>query len=202
LKFYFRFSLINSFSPLHTDLERLLDSLNEAQRQAVRTVHGPLMIIAGAGSGKTRVITHRLAYLIECGHAQPQEILTLTFTNRAANEMKARVESLIGTGSLKGMWIGTFHSNFARLLRQHAPALGFGTNYSIYDTDDSQRLIKEIMGELGISAQSLSPQLVQARISMAKNKFILPHQYLEKSTRFDFVEEQVSRIYSPLCRAT
>jgi len=196
LKFYFRFSLINSFSPLHTDLERLLDSLNEAQRQAVRTVHGPLMIIAGAGSGKTRVITHRLAYLIECGHAQPQEILTLTFTNRAANEMKARVESLIGTGSLKGMWIGTFHSNFARLLRQHAPALGFGTNYSIYDTDDSQRLIKEIMGELGISAQSLSPQLVQASISMAKNKFILPHQYLEKSSRFDFVEEQVSRIYA------
>ncbi len=154
------------------------------------------MIIAGAGSGKTRVITYRLAYLIDKGYAHPQEILVLTFTNRAADEMKERISALLKLESMKGLWIGTFHSNFARLLRQHAPLLGFGSNYSIYDADDTQRIIREIMGELGISVQSLSPQLVQSRISAAKNKFILPHQYLEKSARFEFTEQQVARIYT------
>lgn len=154
------------------------------------------MIIAGAGSGKTRVITYRLAYLINKGYAHPQEILALTFTNRAADEMKERISALLKLESMKGLWIGTFHSNFARLLRQHAPLLGFGSNYSIYDADDTQRIIREIMDELGISVQSLSPQLVQSRISAAKNKFILPHQYLEKSARFKSTEQQVARIYT------
>ncbi|MDW8465615.1 MAG: UvrD-helicase domain-containing protein [Chloroherpetonaceae bacterium] len=183
-------------------MEHLLQELNPAQRKAVETTDGPVIIIAGAGSGKTRVITYRTAYLIGVRQVAPPQILALTFTNRAANEMKERIRTLLGETATQGLWIGTFHSNFARLLRQHAPALGFSTNFSIYDTEDTQRLIKEIMGELGISLQMLSPQQVQARISAAKNRFVLPHEYLEKSTRFDFFERaHRSHLYA-LQRAT
>ncbi len=151
------------------------------------------MIIAGAGSGKTRVITYRTAYLIGHENARPSEILALTFTNKAANEMKERVEHLLGDGSTKGLWIGTFHSNFARLLRQHAEQLGFTSNYSIYDQDDSNRLIKEIMGELGINTQTLSPNTVQNIISSAKNKFVLASEFASKAR--DYVEEQAAKVY-------
>jgi len=151
------------------------------------------MIIAGAGSGKTRVITYRTAYLIGHENVRPSEILALTFTNKAANEMKERVEHLLGDGSTKGLWIGTFHSNFARLLRQHAERLGFTNNYSIYDQDDSNRLIKEIMGELGINTQTLSPNTVQHVISSAKNKFVLASQFTSKAR--DYIEEQAAKVY-------
>lgn len=167
--------------------------MNPAQREAVTTTKGALMIIAGAGSGKTRVITYRAAYLIGHEQVRPSEILALTFTNKAAGEMKERVEHLLGGGSTKGMWIGTFHSNFARLLRQHAQQLGFTSNYSIYDQDDSNRLIKELMGELGINTQTLSPNTVQNIISSAKNKFILASQFA--STARDYVEEQAAKVY-------
>lgn len=151
------------------------------------------MIIAGAGSGKTRVITYRTAYLIGHENVRPSEILALTFTNKAANEMKERVEHLLGDGSTKGLWIGTFHSNFARLLRQHAELLGFTNNYSIYDQDDSNRLIKEIMGELGINTQTLSPNTVQNIISNKKNKFVLASQFASKAR--DYIEEQAAKVY-------
>ncbi len=170
-----------------------LNDLNPAQREAVTTTKGAVMIIAGAGSGKTRVITYRTAYLIGQEHAKPSEILALTFTNKAASEMKERIERLLGEGSTKGLWIGTFHSNFARLLRQHAEHLGFTSNYSIYDQDDANRLIKEIMGELGINAQTLSPNTVQNVISSAKNKFLLASQFA--STARDYVEEQAAKVY-------
>ncbi len=170
-----------------------LDDLNAAQREAVTTTKGAVMIIAGAGSGKTRVITYRTAYLIGHENVRPSEILALTFTNKAANEMKERVEQLLGDGSTKGLWIGTFHSNFARLLRQHAELLGFTSNYSIYDQDDAHQLIKEIMGELGINTQTLSPSTVQHVISSAKNKFVLADQFASKAR--DYVEEQAARVY-------
>jgi DNA helicase-2/ATP-dependent DNA helicase PcrA len=170
-----------------------LDDLNAAQREAVTTTKGAVMIIAGAGSGKTRVITYRTAYLIGHENVRPSEILALTFTNKAANEMKERVEHLLGDGSTKGLWIGTFHSNFARLLRQHAELLGFTSNYSIYDQDDSNRLIKEIMGELGINTQTLSPNTVQHVISSAKNKFVLASQFASKAR--DYIEEQAAKVY-------
>ncbi len=176
-----------------THLNINLDDLNAAQREAVTTTKGAVMIIAGAGSGKTRVITYRTAYLIGHENARPSEILALTFTNKAANEMKERVEHLLGDGSTKGLWIGTFHSNFARLLRQHAEQLGFTSNYSIYDQDDANRLIKEIMGELGINTQTLSPNTVQHVISSAKNKFVLADQFA--STARDYIEEQAARVY-------
>ncbi len=170
-----------------------LDDLNAAQREAATTTKGAVMIIAGAGSGKTRVITYRTAYLIGRENVRPSEILALTFTNKAANEMKERVEHLLGDGSTKGLWIGTFHSNFARLLRQHAERLGFTSNYSIYDQDDANRLIKEIMGELGINTQTLSPNTVQHVISSAKNKFVLADQFASNAR--DYVEEQAAKVY-------
>ncbi len=170
-----------------------LDDLNAEQREAVTTTKGAVMIIAGAGSGKTRVITYRAAYLIGHENVRASEILALTFTNKAAGEMKERVEGLLGSGSTKGMWIGTFHSNFARLLRQHAEQLGFTSNYSIYDQDDANRLIKEIMDELGINTQTLSPNTVQNVISSAKNKFVLASQFA--STARDYIEEQAAKVY-------
>lgn len=151
------------------------------------------MVVAGAGSGKTRVITYRIAYLIEQGLARPSEILALTFTNKAANEMKSRIEALLGDGATKGLWIGTFHSNFARLLRERAELLGFAKNFSIYDQDDSLRLIKELMTELGINAQTLSPNTVQNVISSAKNKFSLPSQFAAQAR--DYVETQAAQVY-------
>lgn len=170
-----------------------LDDLNSAQREAVTTTKGAVMIIAGAGSGKTRVITYRAAYLIGRENVRASEILALTFTNKAAGEMKERIENLLGSGTTKGMWIGTFHANFARLLRQHAEQLGFTSNYSIYDQDDANRLIKDIMGELGINTQTLSPNTVQNVISIAKNKFVLASEFA--STARDYVEEQASKVY-------
>jgi len=174
-------------------LKTLLEKLNPEQKKAVTTTQGPLMIIAGAGSGKTRVITYRIAYLIHQNLCRPEEILALTFTNKAAQEMRARIEGLLGNGSTRGLWIGTFHSNFARLLRSHASKIGYENNFSIYDADDSKKIIKDIMSELGIATDLISPNAVQSIISKAKNTFVLPARFAETAT--DFVYEKVADVY-------
>ncbi len=174
-------------------MNTLLDKLNPEQKKAVTTTHGPLMIIAGAGSGKTRVITYRIAYLIHRNLCSPEQILALTFTNKAAQEMRERIESLLGEGSTRGLWIGTFHSNFARLLRNHASKIDFDSNFSIYDADDSKKIIKEVMAELGLATDLISPNAVHSMISQAKNKFVLPARFAE--TASDFVSEKVSEVY-------
>jgi DNA helicase-2/ATP-dependent DNA helicase PcrA len=174
-------------------LQELLAQLNPSQRGAVEAAQGPVMIIAGAGSGKTRVITYRTAYLIQSLNVQPKKILALTFTNKAASEMRERVEHLLGDGSTKGLWIGTFHANFARLLRQHAVSLGYDQNFSIYDADDQQKVIKEIMKEVGMSTEQFNPKMVASKISMAKNKFVLPTEYFKLAA--DYVEEKVAGVY-------
>ena len=174
-------------------MNTLLDKLNPEQKKAVTTTHGPLMIIAGAGSGKTRVITYRIAYLIHRNLCSPEQILALTFTNKAAQEMRERIESLLGEGSTRGLWIGTFHSNFARLLRNHASKIDFDSNFSIYDADDSKKIIKEVMAELGLATDLISPNAVQSMISQAKNKFVLPARFAE--TASDFISEKVSEVY-------
>ena len=123
-----------------------LSSLNDAQREAVLTCEGPLLVLAGAGSGKTRVLTYRIAHLVEdCGVA-PWNILAVTFTNKAAREMRDRLSTL-AAGRLRGMWIYTFHSMCVRILRSHATVLGYSDDFTIYDTDDSKRLIKDIMAD-------------------------------------------------------
>ena len=152
-----------------------LNELNEIQRQAVEHLEGPLMIIAGPGSGKTRVLTYRIVHLINQG-IDPFNILSLTFTNKAAREMKARIEKLVGTEA-RNLYIGTFHSVFARILRSEAERLNYPKNFSIYDTKDSKNLIKDIIKEQNLNTDIYKPNVVYNRISKAKNALLFPNQY-------------------------
>lgn len=154
----------------------ILDQLNEAQRQAVEAVSGPVMVIAGAGSGKTRVLTYRVAHLLNQG-VDPFNILALTFTNKAAREMKDRIIKLVGTADAKNVWMGTFHSVFARVLRSEGHRLGYPANFSIYDTDDSKRLIKTIIKEQNLDDKVYTPGFVSHRISTAKSSLITAEAY-------------------------
>jgi DNA helicase-2/ATP-dependent DNA helicase PcrA len=157
------------------DIPPYLEKLNDPQRQAVTHVDGPVMIIAGAGSGKTRVLTFRIAHLLQKG-ADPFSILSLTFTNKAAREMRNRIENLVGAAA-KSLWMGTFHSVFARILRQEADKLGYPSNFTIYDTDDSKSLIKGILKEMNLDDKTYKPGMVLGRISMAKNNLITAASY-------------------------
>ena len=157
------------------DIPPYLEKLNEPQRQAVTHTDGPVMIIAGAGSGKTRVLTFRIAHLLNKG-VDPFSILSLTFTNKAAREMRNRIENLVGPAA-KSLWMGTFHSVFARILRQEAEKLGYPSNFTIYDTDDSKSLIKSILKELNLDDKTYKPGMVLGRISMAKNNLITAAAY-------------------------
>ncbi|HWY38858.1 MAG TPA: UvrD-helicase domain-containing protein [Bacteroidia bacterium] len=161
--------------------KHFLDELNPVQREAATHTEGPLMIIAGAGSGKTRVLTYRIAYLMEKG-ADPFNILALTFTNKAAREMKNRIGKIINESSAKTLWMGTFHSIFARILRFEAEKLGYPKNFTIYDTDDSKSLIKEILKTFNLDDKIYKPSLVLNRISSAKNNLISYKQYLTNPT--------------------
>ena len=153
-----------------------LEGLNEPQRAAVECTDGPVMVIAGAGSGKTRVLTYRIAHLINKG-VDPFSILSLTFTNKAAKEMKERILHIVGPEA-RNLWMGTFHSVFARILRSEAHLLGYPSNFTIYDTDDSKSLIKTILGELGLDDKIYKPGTVLGRISSAKNNLISPQAYI------------------------
>ena len=153
-----------------------LNELNPPQRAAVTTVEGPLMIIAGAGSGKTRVLTYRIAYLVEQG-VDPFQILALTFTNKASREMKERISNVIGETDARSLWMGTFHSVFARILRAESDKLGFPSNFSIYDTDDAKSLLKTIINELGLEDKIYKASAVYNRISSAKNTLITAAAY-------------------------
>jgi len=157
-----------------------LDELNPAQRAAVEYTDGPSMVIAGAGSGKTRVLTYRIAHLINKG-VDPFNILSLTFTNKAAREMKERIGQLIGGSEARNIWMGTFHSIFARILRVEAEKLNFPSNFSIYDTQDSKNLIKTIIKEMALDDKLYKPGFVQSRISGAKNNLISPKAYRENA---------------------
>lgn len=153
-----------------------LSLLNDKQREAVECTEGPLLILAGAGSGKTRVLTHRIAYLIENCGVYPGNILAITFTNKAANEMKERVEGLIG-GLANNMWIGTFHAVCVRILRRNIDKLGYTRDYVIYDTSDQNTLIKECLKELNMSDEAYPVRFLQNQISSAKDKLLTPEKY-------------------------
>lgn len=153
-----------------------LDTLNPQQLAAVKHTEGPSMVIAGAGSGKTRVLTYRIAYLIERG-VDPFNILALTFTNKAAKEMKGRIAEIIGQSEAKNLSMGTFHSVFARILRHHSDKLGYPSNFTIYDTQDSRSLLKTIIKELKLDDKTYKPNLVHSRISSAKNNLISAAAY-------------------------
>jgi DNA helicase-2/ATP-dependent DNA helicase PcrA len=158
-----------------------LDELNPPQLEAVTNTEGPCMVIAGAGSGKTRVLTYRIAHLIEKG-VDPFSILSLTFTNKAAKEMKERIGKVIGGSEARNIWMGTFHSVFARILRSEAHHIGYPQNFTIYDTQDSKNLIKSIVKEFGLDDKLYKPGIVYNRISSAKNNLISAQGYLENIT--------------------
>jgi DNA helicase-2/ATP-dependent DNA helicase PcrA len=153
-----------------------LDELNDVQRKAATHINGPLMVLAGAGSGKTRVLTYRIAYLLEKG-VDPFNILSLTFTNKAAREMKLRISRIVGDGMAKALWMGTFHSVFSKILRFEADRIGYPSNFTIYDSDDSKSLLKTIIKELNLDDKVYKPSLVQRRISSAKNGLINASEY-------------------------
>ena len=158
-------------------MDHLLEGLTEAQREAVRHVDGPLLILAGPGSGKTRVVTHRIAYLLEAG-VPGEQVLALTFTNKAAEEMRARVQRLTGDGSV---WLGTYHRFCARLLRKHASLVGLAENYTIYDDDDSSRLLRRVLTRLGVDPGQFTPDTIAAAIGWAKNRLIGADRYEPRS---------------------
>ena len=170
----------------------LLDSLTPTQRDAVEHTEGPLLILAGAGSGKTRVLTHRIAYLIDQGLAAPEEVLAITFTNKAAREMKDRVALLVGPDSRK-MWVSTFHSFCARILRAHAEKLGYKREFTIYDGADQVRLVKRCIVELGKDPKRFNPRSFQAQISSAKNVLMSPDDFLRNTE--GYIAENVAEVY-------
>jgi DNA helicase-2/ATP-dependent DNA helicase PcrA len=157
-----------SGNPHAEHLQELLEGLNEPQREAVTHGEGPLLILAGAGSGKTRVLTHRIAYLLASEEAAPGEILAITFTNKAAQEMRDRAGLLVGR-RVRAMWLMTFHSACARMLRAHGERLGYTRQFTIYDQADSRRLIKRCLDDLGVDPKRFTPAAIGHEISDAKN---------------------------------
>ncbi len=162
-------------------MQAYLDGLNEPQKEAVLHMNGPLMIIAGAGSGKTKVLTTRIAHLMATG-VDAFNILALTFTNKAAAEMKERIEKILGNSEARNLYIGTFHSVFARILRAEALKIGYPTNFTIYDTDDSRSVIKAVINELGLDDKQYKPSVIGNRISSAKNDLVYPAEYATNYT--------------------
>jgi len=177
----------------------LLDSLNPEQREAVLQIEGPLLILAGAGSGKTRVITSRIAYLVGDGHAQPEEVLAVTFTNKAAEEMRARVENLLGS-DCSGMWVSTFHSLCARLLRREAPAIGLSRDFVIYDSSDQLTVVKQALKELHIDDSFVQPRVALSRISHAKNRMEGP-EVIAASASWNPRDAQLAKVYEYYLKA-
>jgi superfamily I DNA/RNA helicase len=175
-----------------TELETLLSGLNDPQREAVTYGEGPLLILAGAGSGKTRVLTHRIAYLVATDAAKPNEILAITFTNKAAGEMRDRAELLVGR-RVRAMWVMTFHAACARMLRAHADKLGYTRRFTIYDQADARRLIKRCLDDLGIDPKRFTPASIHNQISDAKNKLHDADSYAQMVG--SFFEQTVADVY-------
>ncbi len=173
-------------------VERLLVGLNPPQRKAAEHTEGPLLVVAGAGSGKTRVLTHRIAYLLATGAARPGEILAITFTNKAAAEMRERVGELVGR-SVRAMWVTTFHSSCARMLRADAERLGYSRSFTIYDQSDSLRMLKRVMRELGVDPKRYPARAIQNKISGARNQLIDSDMYAE--TQGSLFEEVVAECF-------
>src|SRR6266508_616850 len=171
-----------------------LHTLNPEQREAVLHLSGPLLILAGAGSGKTRVITSRIAYLVGDGHAEPHEILAVTFTNKAAEEMRARVEALLGSDCSR-MWVSTFHSLCARLLRREAPAIGLSRDFVIYDSSDQLTVVKQALKALHIDDSFVQPRAALSRISHAKNRMEAPDA-VEANAGWNRRDEHIAKIYA------
>ncbi|MCI5530958.1 MAG: UvrD-helicase domain-containing protein, partial [Blautia sp.] len=171
----------------------IYDTLNPPQKEAVMHTEGPLLILAGAGSGKTRVLTHRIAYLMEEKGVNPWNILAITFTNKAAQEMRERVDRLVGFGS-ESIWVSTFHSACVRILRRHIDNLGYDNNFAIYDTDDQKTVVKEVCRKLNIDTKVYKERALMAQISHAKDELITPDE-MEMNAGGDYNVKKVAAVY-------
>ena len=173
----------------------IYDTLNEQQKLGVITTEGPVLILAGAGSGKTRVLTHRTAYLIEEKGVNPYNIMAITFTNKAAGEMRERIDALVGYGS-ESIWVSTFHSTCVRILRRHIDCIGYDTNFTIYDSDDSKSVMKEICKRLNIDTKIYKERSLLAAISSAKDELVSPTQFaLQAAASSDFAKKKQAQVY-------
>ena len=175
-------------------MQNLLEGLNDKQYEAVINTDGPCLVIAGAGSGKTKVLTHKIAYLMQEKDIKPWNILAITFTNKAANEMKERVEALVGDDA-KDMWIGTFHSICVKILRRFIDRIGFDHSFVIFDTSDQRTLIKECLKDLKIDDKMFTDRIVQFEISNAKNDMKEPEEY-EAMVKGDYRREKIASVYN------
>src|SRR5688500_1485545 len=173
---------------------QFLESLNPEQREAVLHIRGALLILAGAGSGKTRVITSRVAFLVGDGHAEPHQVLAVTFTNKAAEEMRSRVESHLGADCSR-MWVSTFHSLCARLLRREAPAIGLSRDFVIYDSSDQLSVVKQALKDLNIDDSLVQPRAALSRISHAKNRMESP-EAMAQSAGWNRRDEHIAKVYA------
>ncbi len=171
----------------------IYDTLNERQREAVFHTEGPLLILAGAGSGKTRVLTHRIAYLIEELGVNPWNILAITFTNKAAGEMRERVDNLVGHGA-ESVWVSTFHSMCVRILRRHIDLIGYDNSFTIYDVDDQRTLMKDVCRKLDIDTKKYNERMMLSAISSAKNEMVTPAEY-ETNAAGDFGRQKIAKAY-------
>ena len=174
-----------------------LDTLNPAQREAVECTTGPLLVLAGAGSGKTRVLTYRIAHMIADEGVRPWQVLAITFTNKAAAEMRERLQGLL-PGGVRGMWVCTFHAMCVRMLREDAEAIGFRPNFSIYDDDDSRRLVRDIMGDLDVDTRQFPLNMIRSKISSAKNALVGPDELSDLAA--DPATAKAARVYDELQR--
>lgn len=175
--------------------KNLLNGMNPQQQEAVKTTEGPLLIMAGAGSGKTRVLTHRIAYLIVEKQVYPSNILAITFTNKAAREMRERIDALLGSGISENMWVSTFHSMCVRILRRHIDRIGISKNFSILDASDQLTAIKNVFKQLNIDTKQYDPRSVLSAISSAKNECITAEQYKKNANPFNPFEKMAGEVY-------
>ncbi len=171
----------------------IYDTLNEPQRQAVLQTEGPVLILAGAGSGKTKALTCRAAYLIEEKGVSPYQIMAITFTNKAAGEMRERISQMVGCGS-EGIWVTTFHSTCVRILRRYIDRIGFDTNFSIYDADDQKTLMKELCKRLEVDTKIYKERALLAAISSAKDELIGPMEFA-KNAGSDYIKQKQAQVY-------
>ena len=172
----------------------LLSQLNDSQREAVEYCDGASLVIAGAGSGKTRVLTYKIAYLLQEKGLKPWNILALTFTNKAAREMKERIGRLVGLEQARYLQMGTFHSVFSHILRVEAASIGYNADFTIYDQSDARSLVKSIIKEMGLDDKQYKPSTVSDQISMAKNNLVLPDAFVNCSL-YDSKRPKVADVY-------
>ena len=172
---------------------RVYDNLNPMQQEAVFHTEGPVLVLAGAGSGKTRVLTHRAVYLIEEKGVNPWHVMAITFTNKAAGEMRERIDKLVGYGS-ESVWVSTFHSTCVRILRRYIDRLGYGTNFTIYDADDQKVLMKDICKRLNIDTKVYKEKSFLGVISSAKDELVSPEEFTLRAAG-DFAREKQAAVY-------